>query len=168
MKKIVGMMFFLLGLSCCQTHTLKPLVGDARQQALNQYVKSIEQQVVSHWQLKDAFSEYSYKILPAGPNKTILWVVVDQLGDIIATDVVESAGGFLDREAQRAIYLSSPLPTPPEGLQYQSSRGIIAGFPVQFVVHVEGALGTLRQARFMNQPLNKTMAVEPVSFSIVQ
>ena len=143
--------FASLFLAACQAYTPKPLEGAERQQAFNAYIAEVNAKVAANWKPLVGARDYPNAVFPAGKLTSVVWAVVDQHGDLIATDVIKSGVAPFDREAIRAVSLATPLPAPPEGLMYRSSRGLVAGIPVQFSVTVPGEAGSLTQGRFLGQ-----------------
>lgn len=139
---------FLICLAACAAKTPAPLEGAERQATLDKYTEVFSKQLADTWNPRQALGDYPNQVLPTGQLTTVVWVVVDELGDVVVTDIARSAYGSLDREALRAIYVSSPFAPPPKGLLYRSSRGLVAAFPLQFTVQVPGEPGGYVQNRF--------------------
>jgi len=125
----------------------EPLAGPERQQTLDQYTDSFAQRLAEKWNPRQALREYPNQVLSTGSFTTVVWVVVDELGDVVAVDVAKAVHAYVDREAIRAVHVTAPLPPPPEGLLYRSSRGLVASFPLQFTIHVPGESGAYVQNR---------------------
>lgn len=138
----------LLTLTACAARTPPPLEGQERQATLDKYTELFSKQLADTWNPRAALGDYPNQVLPTGQLTTVVWVIVDELGDVVVTDVAKSAYGSLDREALRAIYVASPFAPPPQGLLYRSSRGLVAAFPLQFTVQVPGEPGGYVQNRF--------------------
>jgi hypothetical protein len=138
----------LIATGACAAVSYPPLEGNERQAALDKYTEVFSKQIADTWNPRVALQDYPNQTLPTGALTTVVWVIVDELGDVVATDIAKSAAGSLDREALRAVYVCAPLPPPPKGLLYRSSRGLIAGFPLQFTVQVPGEAGGFVPNRF--------------------
>lgn len=134
--------------AACSPYTPVPLAGAERQQALDAYSATFAEKLAATWNPRQALRDYPNQVLAAGQYTTVLWVIVDELGDVVITDVARSARDYLDREALRAVHVAEPFEAPPKGLLYRSSRGLVAGFPVQFTVNVGGEAGSYVQNRF--------------------
>ena len=149
------MRLFLLSLAllsssatACAPKTPAALDGPDRQAALDKYTELFSKQVADTWNPRQALADYPNQVLPAGTLTTVVWVIVDELGDLVVTDIARSAYGSLDREALRALMVTAPFPPPPKGLLYRSSRGLVAAFPMQFTIQVPGEAGGYVQNRF--------------------
>jgi outer membrane biosynthesis protein TonB len=141
----------------CSPVTPTPFAGPERQQALDQYTELFAQRIAERWNPRQALRDYPNQVLGSGSYTTVVWVIVDALGDVVVADVAKSAKDYLDREALRAIGAAGPFTAPPEGLLYRSSRGLVAGFPLQFTVNLPGAPGSYVQNR-QNQEGKITLA----------
>lgn len=154
-----------VAISSCTAYAPAPLEGAERQQAFADYIAVLNQKVAETWTPLVGARDYPNAVFAAGKLTTVVWAVIDQHGDLVITDLVKSAHPALDREAIRALSMATPLPSPPEGLMYRSSRGLVAGVPVQFSVNVPGEPGTLTQGRFLAQG-QKTVGISPVEVSL--
>ncbi len=138
----------MLAAAACSPVTPAALEGVERQNALDKYTELFSKEVADKWNPRQALQDYPNQVLPTGALTTVLWVIVDELGDVVVLDVAKSSYGSLDREAVRAINVSGPFAPPPKGLLYRSSRGLVAAFPMQFTVQVPGEPGGFVQNRF--------------------
>src|SRR4051812_34747231 len=159
--------FVLLGLAiaACSPFTPTLLEGEERQQTQDNYTASLTEMVMARWQPRAALRDFPNSVLSAGTLTTVVWVVVDELGDVVINDVAKSAAPFLDREALRAIQSAGPFPPPPAGLLTRSSRGLVAGFPIQFDIKVPGQPGTFPPARALIAARPPTM-LKPLLVSV--
>lgn len=156
-----------LGISCATRatqarlpYTPTPLTGTARHEAFRDYFAMLGTHIDAHWDPFNALLEYPNKVIETDELKATIWVVVDQQGDVIVSDIVSSSGTYFGREAARAVKSSGPFPSPPEGLLYRSSFGLVTSFPVLFTYRV-GDSERMQQARFLAKS-QKDLSAEPV------
>lgn len=152
-------------IGACAAYTPTPLEGAERQQAYDAYMTDVNSKIATNWSPLTGARDYPNQIMVSGKATSIIWAVVDQNGDVITMEVYKPGNPAFDREAIRAVAMSSPLPSPPEGLLYRSSRGLVAGIPVKFTVTVPGAEGALTQGRFLGQGKGN-VGVSPAEISL--
>jgi TonB family protein len=134
-------------IASCGAVTPAPVPGPERQRALDEYTALFAQRIAENWNPRQALRDYPNQVLATGTYTTVVWVIVDAMGDVVVVDVSKSTRDYLDREALRAVHVAGPFPPPPEGLLYRSSRGLVTGFPLQFTVNLGGDPGQHVQNR---------------------
>lgn len=154
-----------LVMGACAAYTPTPLEGAERQQAYDAYMTDVNSKVAVNWSPLTGARDYPNQIIAAGKSTSVVWAVIDQFGQVVTMEVYKPGNPAFDREAVRAVAMASPLPPPPEGLLYRSSRGLVAGIPVKFTVTVPGAEGSLTQGRFLAQGKGN-VGVSPAEISL--